>query len=576
MTKILHLIKSLKLRTQLLLMALLLSIPSIALIIYTGIEQKQEGLKEGLADGKRLLNAIALEQYNLTGSIEQMLEVLAQLPEVRNKNAAATNAILANVHRINPEYGNIIATDRSGNIWASALASTKPVNLIHVRSIRNALETRRFASGEYNIGRISGKHTLGFAYPFYNARGEVDGVVSANFNFDKINTIFNKAEFPNGSSYTISDHRGIIIDRNLSPNEFVGKQDDKALFQRIKEGPEEDSFFGYGLRKGEKQIISYRKLKLADESAPYLYIRISIPLKETLTKAHNNQIRNAALLLPFLLAVIILTLKMGKYCFVEPIDRLQVAAQRMAHGDLDVSVSGFSDGGELGRLGQAFDNMAKQLAERALALHDSEREYRFLAENSADIIWRLDPDRSITYINPADEILRGYAKYEVLGKKLTDLMPPDDAMYLDELNKKRQEQEQDGIVTGLIRFEASMYCKNGGTICVEVLSSPIRDEHGEIVGSHGVARDISERKKYAEEREKLIAELQDALAEIKTLSGILPICSYCKKIRNDEGYWNQLESFISKHTEAQFSHGICPDCAKTALEEFEQFKKQNK
>jgi CheY-like chemotaxis protein len=64
------------------------------------------------------------------------------------------------------------------------------------------------------------------------------------------------------------------------------------------------------------------------------------------------------------------------------------------------------------------------------------------------------------------------------------------------------------------------------------------------------------------ERDRLIRELEDALAEIKTLRGILPICSYCKKIRDDEGYWHQVEVYIRDHSEAEFSHGICPECAK--------------
>jgi hypothetical protein len=73
--------------------------------------------------------------------------------------------------------------------------------------------------------------------------------------------------------------------------------------------------------------------------------------------------------------------------------------------------------------------------------------------------------------------------------------------------------------------------------------------------------DISERKQAAEEREKLIVDLQKALQDVKTLSGLLPICASCKKIRDDKGYWNILEQYISKHSGAEFSHGICPDCA---------------
>ncbi len=71
------------------------------------------------------------------------------------------------------------------------------------------------------------------------------------------------------------------------------------------------------------------------------------------------------------------------------------------------------------------------------------------------------------------------------------------------------------------------------------------------------------------EQDKLILELQDALMEIKTLTGFIPICASCKKIRDDAGYWNQLEAYISKHTEAVFTHSICPQCAEKYREEIE-------
>jgi hypothetical protein len=75
-----------------------------------------------------------------------------------------------------------------------------------------------------------------------------------------------------------------------------------------------------------------------------------------------------------------------------------------------------------------------------------------------------------------------------------------------------------------------------------------------------IATDFTARKQTEEERERLIAELESALSQIKVLSGVVPICLYCKEIRDDKGYWNQLETFISKHSEAEFSHSICPQC----------------
>jgi len=75
-------------------------------------------------------------------------------------------------------------------------------------------------------------------------------------------------------------------------------------------------------------------------------------------------------------------------------------------------------------------------------------------------------------------------------------------------------------------------------------------------------------KRYLAEREKLVADLQQALAEIKTLHGILPICSHCKKIRDEDGAWHQLEAYISNHSDTLFSHGLCEDCAKTLYSEY--------
>ncbi len=80
--------------------------------------------------------------------------------------------------------------------------------------------------------------------------------------------------------------------------------------------------------------------------------------------------------------------------------------------------------------------------------------------------------------------------------------------------------------------------------------------------------DITDRKHCEEKREKLVAQLQDAIAKIKTLQGMLPICSSCKKIRDDKGYWNQIESYIRQHSEAEFTHSICPECAKKLYPEF--------
>ena len=89
---------------------------------------------------------------------------------------------------------------------------------------------------------------------------------------------------------------------------------------------------------------------------------------------------------------------------------------------------------------------------------------------------------------------------------------------------------------------------------------PLRNPNGAITGCIGIALDITEQKRLEEQREGLIAELRNALTHIKTLRGLLPICAACKKIRDNHGYWKQIEEYISDHSDAKFSHGICPEC----------------
>jgi PAS domain S-box-containing protein len=103
--------------------------------------------------------------------------------------------------------------------------------------------------------------------------------------------------------------------------------------------------------------------------------------------------------------------------------------------------------------------------------------------------------------------------------------------------------------------------KDGTEFYAQLESSPVKDEAGNCIALRSSLSDINERKQAEVERERLIIKLQEALDNIKTLKGLLPICANCKKIRDDNGYWNQIEAYIRNHSEAKFSHSICPVCA---------------
>jgi PAS domain S-box-containing protein len=187
-------------------------------------------------------------------------------------------------------------------------------------------------------------------------------------------------------------------------------------------------------------------------------------------------------------------------------------------------------------------------------LRQSEERYRTLVENASDIIFRTDNTGHFTFGNPVALRITGYREEELRGKHYRKLIRPD---MLDESIKLLVHQYEHRVPNTYHEFP--IITKDGHEKWLGQNTQLIVKD-GNVVGFQAVARDISERKQAEVEREKLLSELQQALAEIKTLRGFLPICSYCKKIRDDKGYWNQLEDYISTHSEALFSHGICPEC----------------
>lgn len=101
-----------------------------------------------------------------------------------------------------------------------------------------------------------------------------------------------------------------------------------------------------------------------------------------------------------------------------------------------------------------------------------------------------------------------------------------------------------------------------GTRYYEIVVSPLHDPAGEVIAGMEMVRDVTATRQTEAERENLLAELQNSLSKIKKIKGLLPICASCKKIRDDNGYWNQLEEYLRRHSEIEFTHGVCPECVK--------------
>ncbi len=143
-------------------------------------------------------------------------------------------------------------------------------------------------------------------------------------------------------------------------------------------------------------------------------------------------------------------------------------------------------------------------------LKASEAKYRFLTENSADIVWHLDKDLRFTYVSPADKKIRGYEFEEVIGLSIWDILTPEGKIILE---KRFAEKDQNKVPKNQpTRYELPLICKNGSTMWCEVNVNPITDKSGEVTGFNGITRDITERKRFEEEiksKNEKLKELND-------------------------------------------------------------------
>ncbi len=186
-----------------------------------------------------------------------------------------------------------------------------------------------------------------------------------------------------------------------------------------------------------------------------------------------------------------------------------------------------------------------------------------IVESSEDAIYGKDLDSIVASWNPAAERLFGYSAEEMIGRSTVGLFP---LSRRDELLDILASIRRGGTVS--INDTERLH-KSGRVIPVSVTISPIKNTDGNIIGASSIVRDLSHQRKMEQERRTLSNRLSLATNELRMLSGLLPICASCKRIRNDTGYWEQVETYLTKRSEIIFSHSLCPECLDTFERQFE-------
>jgi len=547
--------------SKLALLIILVVLPGLVILLYTGLEQRQQSIEDAKQDVLLLTHAMAEEQEDITTTARQTLSTLALLPAIQHLDLQASTEIFEATLAQNPNYNNITLLDLKGEVLATGRPFSR-TNLADRRHVQEALRHKAFAVGEYIITRTGGAvPAFAFAYPVLDKEGNPKAVLTVAIKLADHSSLHEFSKLPEKSFVAVTDHQGIRLfyhPGQLGTNP-IGKPIQTKNWEMANQTRKPGIFIGAG-SDGLRRIIAFEPVRLTSEDTPYLYVWAGIPEAQILAPANAAMARNLwFMLLAMLLSLFISWLFAGK-TLIAPIQALVDLTQKFARGELDTRSILPSKSGEVGKLTRAFHDMAESLTVSQRTLRESEARFRLLMDSLDALVYVADMDtHEILFVN------------EIVKKRFGDIT-----------GKICWQSIQQGQ-SGPCPFCTNKYLLNGEGRPAKVYSWESQNSvtgqwlfmhdraiewvDGRIVRLQ-VATDISDRKKNEEERELLIVQLKEALTEVKTLSGLLPICASCKNIRDDEGYWNQIESYIQKHSKAEFSHSICPQCAKKLYPEF--------
>lgn len=332
--------------------------------------------------------------------------------------------------------------------------------------------------------------------------------------------------------------------------------------------------------RGRAILAAYRSLQVSP--GHYWGLVVQQDMSELNAQTHRAALSMAFLWLVLLSAALATALFVARR-LSRPLRELDRAAFEVNKGNLNARATVYEPD-EAGRLATTFNAMVQHIQQSQLDLEQKvrnrtseldavnhtltleiaerrateERLHQFsrAVEQSPCSIVITNTKGEIEYVNPKFTEVTGYTAEEVRGQNPRLLKsganPPE--IYRDLWAALIEGTEWKG--------EFHNRKKNGELYWEFASISPIRNAEGVVTHYLAIKEDITQRKAIEAEREHLIVELQEAIARVKTLSGLLPICASCKKIRDDGGYWNTVELYVQQHSAATFTHGICPDCAR--------------
>jgi PAS domain S-box-containing protein len=443
---------------------------------------------------------------------------LAQHPEIL-KDATAGTALCVNLLKSHPEYNNIGVVGLDGTVLFTALGAPPSVNLSDRWYFQQALKTRDFTTGDYQVGRITNKGQLHFSCPVFDATGGVQAVAYCALNLDWLGRLLAAARLPKGSTLTIFDGNGMILARHPEFGKWVGRTaTDRSIVRTILASRTEGTGIGLGA-DGVERLYGFVPL-LHDANTKGIYVTVGIPTALAFAESNRLVKWNLACLAVIALLALLVGRMVADQFVLQPIQALVQATKHLAGGDLSVRAAVRGRRGELGQLAGAFDEMAKALEKRrvesqqAQATLASERNLlRLLIDSYPDRIYVKDTEARFLLVNEAvarlmgavspDELI-GRTDFDYYPKEMADRFYADDKQVLTSGTPLKDREEL---------FKGGCVGVTGWCLTTKVA---IRDPEGKITGLVGIGRDITARK----QAEEALRRERDLIVRIMATSPV--------------------------------------------------------
>jgi signal transduction histidine kinase/CheY-like chemotaxis protein len=361
------------LRFRLLLLVMVAVLPSIGLLLAAARESERRAEVALRGDAERLAHLLAEDQKRSIESAEGLLTGAARIASLAYPiDPARCQAALADIRAQIPGFNNLSVVNPSGDILCAAVPRAHPVNIADHVQFRRAVATRAFSSGEYHIGRITGRPSFHFGAPVIGPSGRLEAVLTAGLDLGAMQQRLDGHSVPEGAVAVVTDAAGVVLARQPPPVRG-GERFDSPLVSAMLQGTSGEA--EHRDPDGVERLYVYQPV-MGPGDRPAMLVAVGLPTELARAQVRGLFVQTMAGFGGVALLAIALALFMGERLLALPLDRIIAAARRLSRGDL-AARTGVSRGrGEIGELAATFDEMARSLEKDAGARSRLEEQLR--------------------------------------------------------------------------------------------------------------------------------------------------------------------------------------------------------